>query len=859
MKRRGRNALKSLADDLRDHLERQTEENIALGISPEEARRQAHIALGNLALIEEDTRVVWIWRWPDRVRQDVGYAVRTFRRDWGFTVVTLVTLALGIGAATAIFSIVYAIALKPLPYANSSSLVQVLGTPAANLSLQQYDAILGQTDVFAGIAGAKFEMSSMPGASGDQHVQDLACTPNLFDVLGVRAEVGRTFAPSEAEGPVVVLDHEWWMRQFGGDRSIVGHVISLSGASYQVIGVMPADFRFPYARPADAWIPADAGARAHTERGTDWLTIARFRPGRSVASAQAELSLISTRLASMDPQRYGERPLRAVPVLEAVIGTAVRTRLLLLLSAVSLVVLIACVNVASLLLTRSRSRSRELAVRAAVGASRRRLVQQVVTETVVISLLGGAAGVLLARWTLDGIVALIPSSIPRVGSIAINGVVLCCAFALSLATGVLAGMMPAWRISRTRMHDTLKDGAPVMAVPGVARAGAIFVFAETSLAVVLLIGAALVIHSFDLLVHEDPGFDRSGLVAVTLDLWHRYPPAEISDLLDRARRIPGVRSVTAGDYSAIPFQNATLLADLHVQGHPQSQAWDRKTATAVEHVTPGYFRGMGIDIVRGRGFTERDVNGAPFVAVINDAEARKDFSSEDPIGKRIGGIQDGSHWYQVVGIVSDSKRESLADDDTAIVYFPLLQGSEWEHGPLTLLFRMNPTLHMPAPDLQGKIEQALGPGITITRFQSMDAMIARSLQQSKFQAVLLGLFGALALVLAVVGIFGVTSYAVVQRTHEIGVRLALGAQRSEMLRLIVGSTARPVLAGLVVGLLGAVLATRTIAALLFQIKPTDVRTYAVTAALFLGVALLASAIPAYRASRVDPVVTLRQE
>lgn len=827
----------------------------AQGASPDDAARESRRRMGNATLAREDARQIWIARWMDGLRQDVRYALRTFRRDWVFSSVALLTLTLGIGAATAIFSVVYALALRPLPYADSGRLVRINTSEAGRLSLEQYDALLAQTHSLAGVAAARMEVSAFRSASTGDRVRDYTCTLNLFDVLGVKPQLGRTFVSSDADQRVAVLDHTWWAKEFGSDPKILGQSIVLDDVPYQVIGVMPAEFEFPYGRSGQAWIPADAEARAHYGRDGEWLTIGRLRPSMSISTARAELALISNRLADSNPRRYLHRPLSTLPLLEAIIGVSVQTRLFVLLSAVALVLLIACVNVASLLLTRSQARTRELAVRAAIGADRRRLVRQLLTETILMGCLGGAAGVFLAQWMLRAIVGLIPSSVPRIGSIAVDGTVLFVAFALSVGAGITSGLMPAWRVSRRELHDALKDGAPVAAPVGIARVGTWFVFAETSLALVLLIGAGLMIHSFDLLMGVDPGFDRSHLMTITLTLNGPQPPGRIRDLLERARGLHGVTDASGADL--VPFFGFTTSTNLQVQGRPTT-AFDPSNNANIERVLPGYFQMLGIPLVRGRDFSDRDVEGAPLVALINESAASRYLAGENPIGLRIYG-EDG--WYQIVGIVKDVKWHSLADDPPPAMYFPLLQSRLLAYSRVTLvtmLVRMNPAMSVSVQDLRAEAANAMGDA-SISDVQSMDALIARSVQQWKFQAVLLGMFGALALIIAVVGIFGVTSYAVVQRTREIGVRLALGAQRSDMLRLILGSTARPVVGGLVVGLFGAVVATRTLAAFLFQIKSTDAPTYAMTAAIFFVVALIAATIPAYRATLVDPIATLRQD
>ncbi|MGH9409958.1 MAG: ADOP family duplicated permease [Vicinamibacterales bacterium] len=838
-----------LGDELEFHRAEIQRDLEGRGVTSEDAARASRRRMGNGTLAREDARQVWIWRWMDGLWQDVAYAMRTFRRDRIFSLVALLTLTLGIGAATAIFSVVDAVVLRPLPYGEPSRLVQVTAGQAGQLSLNQYDAVAAGARTLESVGAAKLEMSLTPTSAGDRPIPDYACTLNLFDVLGVRPQLGRTFVSSDADQHVAVLYHEWWMRQFGGDPTVIGRSITLDDVPYEVIGVMPADFRFSYRRPVDVFIPADAEARSHFANSGVWLTVARVGASRTLGEARAELSVISRRLESAD-SRYAHRQMTMTPLLEAVIGAPTQTRLFVLLGAVAFVLLIACVNVASLLLTRSHGRARELAVRAAIGAARSRLVRQLLTETMLMACIGGGGGVLLARWTLAAIVGLIPSSVPRVGSTAIDGSVLVIALALSVASGVVSGLAPAWRVSRRDLHDALKDGGPV-AAPGAARSGGLFVFAETALALVLLIGAALMIHSFDLLTQVDPGFDASHLVTISL-LGHP-PPARIRDLVQRAHGLPGVTDVSAADF--VPFFGFTMSEDLEVQGRPATP-FDPSNIVNSEWVLPGYFRMLGIPIVRGREFGDRDIAGAPLVAIINQAVVRKHFPTEDPMGLRIYG---GDGWYQVVGIAKDVRWGSLAVDAPPAVYFPSLQGAAWQVRGFTILARMDPSAHVSLQTLKTAAANALGGADAIYQVQSMDAMIAGSVQQSKFQAVLLGMFGTLALVLAVVGIFGVTSYAVVQRTREIGVRLALGAQRSDMLRLILGGTARPVVAGLIVGLFGAVLATRTIAAFLFQIKPTDAPTYAATAGLFLTVALVAAAIPAYRATQVDPVITLRQE
>jgi putative ABC transport system permease protein len=811
-----------------------------------ESRRR----MGNLTLAREESREVWLWRGLADFRQDVRYALRTGRRDPLFSCLALITLALGIGATTAIFSIVYAIAIARLPYRNPTALVEIHGRDlGSSLSLEQFGAVVSQSRTLSGVAAGRLEMSRLAGDEPNPQVPDVACTENIFDLLGVHAQVGRTFGPADVGRRVAVLSHDWWVQRFGGDPGIVGRSISLNATPYEVVGVMPASFRFPYNRSPALWIPADEGAKAHTEHSGVWLTVARLAAGNSIAAARSELALISDRLPT-DP-RYPDRRLSVLPLLDAVVGRPVRNRLFVLLGAVALVLLIACVNVASLLLTRSRARTRELALRAAIGADRRRLVRQLITEAILIGLLGGVAGLLLARWTLATLIALIPSGVPRVESIAIDQSVLLCACALSLLSGLLIGILPAWRLCIRALHDELQTGFSLTAPTGTARAGAVFVFAETALAVVLLVGAGLMIRSFALLIQVDPGFNARNIVAITLA--ERQSSATLEQLRERAKQLPGVREVSGADL--VPFQGLTHSSDVQVQGRPVPP-FDETNLANVERVMPGYFRMLGLPIVRGREFTDGDRTGAPAVAVINEAAVRRFFPHENPLGTH---IYSGFGWPEIVGIAKDARWRSLADEAPPAMYFPILQAPTNFKNGASLLLRMDPSRRISVTDLKAEATAAFSPLAHVFDVQTEDSLVARSAQQWRFQAVLLGTFGALALLLAVVGIFGVTSYSVVQRTREIGVRLALGASRTDMLRLIVAGTARPVIAGLFFGLFGAIIGTRALAAFLFQLKPTDPTTYAAASGVFLVVALSAATLPAYRATRVDPAMTLRHE
>ena len=860
---------RDVSEECRQHLDDQYHELRAAGSSHDEAMRA----------MEDDVNAVRSGRSrlrPEIIAADVRYAFRTLRKNPGFTAVVLLTLALGIGANAAMFSVVNAVVLRPLPYRDAAQLVVVWGNlhrpgvteiPASAGEFVDYRE---RSQVFEQIAAYDTLDFNLTGAGDPERIDGAIVSPSLFPLLGVAPELGRTFLPHEerpGEDRVIVLSHRLWERRFGADRRAIGTTIVLDGAPVEIVGVMPASFAFPN-ETVDLWKPLllDAEAVSTNNRGSHGFSVvARMKRGVTLAQAKADLDRATAPFKDEYPGNYRSGfSVTLSPLHDEIVGRAGQP-LFMLLGAVGLVLLIACANVANLLLARGASRRKEIALRTALGASRGRIVRQLLTESVLIAASGGAGGLALARWAVDLLIGISPDSIPRLREVTIDLRVMLFTAGVSLATGVLFGLVPALRASRPDINNTLKEGGRSgAAVHG--RSGRALVVAEISLSLVLLVGAGLLLRSFARLSHVEPGFGASDLLTFRLSLQPAHYATFVKgnafyeDLFDRLRALPQVRALAAINY--LPFSGQGGSRSMFIEGREVKRPEDRLDEQ-IRIITDGFFAAMQIPLAAGREFTPRDTLSSARVAVINESLARKHWPNESPIGKRIAFSTSDAKWYEIVGVSRDVKDRGLDRAARAEVYVPFRQPifnppyDNWTVRPMYVVVRAaDPlTFATTARAVLGQVDRDQ----PISDVRSMEQRIGRSLASRRLNTVLLAIFALLALTLAAIGIYGIVAYSVTERTHEIGVRLALGAQRRDVIAMVVGQGMTLTATGAVVGVAAALVLTRLMSTLLFGVSAVDPATFLAIPCLLMAVALLACYVPARRATRVDPLQALRSE
>ena len=806
---------------------------------------------------------------------EIRFALRQLRKSPAFTIIAILTLALGIGANTAIFSVVNAVLLRPLPYKAPDQLVMIWEASQKDeidkepLSFPNFNDYRAQAQSFEGIGAFTNSAPILSAGDGEpERLTGAAVIGDFFSVLGVEPVLGRKFLPEENEdgkNRVVILSHAFWQRRFGADPNLVGQQITLNGNQYTVVGVMPPAFQDPVAaakRPVELWVPLALTEGMRNSRRGDFLqVIARLKPNVSADQARAELQGIAKRLEQQYPDTNTGWTSFPVPLHQELTGN-IRPALLVLLGAVAFLLLIACANVANLLLARASARQREIAVRSALGASRARIIRQLLTENVLLSLAGGAAGLLLAFWGTQALLAISPGNIPRLQSIGIDPQVLLFTIGISLATGVLFGLAPAVIVSKLNLNDTLKEGGRSSAEgAGGRRVRNGLAIAEIALSLILLVGAGLLIRSFLRLQEVKPGFNPDNVLTAQLAL----PVAKYAEnqqvvnfydqLLERLSPQPGVKAASVT--TALPMGGGGDFLAFFVEGRRVART-DRVPDAESRVVGPDYFRTMEIALRRGRLLTEQETQDAPRAAVINETLAKKYFAGEDPIGKRItfGDPQSPeATWWTIVGIVGDVRQSSLATEPYSQVFRVYKQAPQ---RGMTVVVR---TAGEPTSMVNTLRQQvwALDRQQPLHNVRTLEQVLADSIARPRFNTLLITILAGVALVLAAVGIYGVISYSVTQRTHEIGVRMALGASSGNVLRLVVGQGMFLAGVGLAVGVVGAFAVTRIMGSLLYDVTATDPLTYIVLVALLGFIALIASYIPARRAMRVDPVIALRNE
>ena len=910
-----------LASELRFHLEELTEQNVSKGMTREEARYAALRELGGVEQIKEECRDMRRVNYIENFFQDIRYGARMLAKNPGFTIIAVLTLALGIGANTAIFSVVNAVVLRPLPYSHSDRLVWIAESIPALKSevatggdyvdwkdqnhtldrIAAYDTVY-RGSLSEGAGGAGSADFNLTGRGTAARVHSAFVSASFFATLGVEPQLGRAFTENEDQpnGPhVVVLMHSFWQQYFGSDAHVLGQTVNLDAAPYTVIGVMPASFRFPGDSDAQILLPLALNQASERLRIAQRHVriIGRLKPGVSLAAARADLDEIRKRAQPSGgpilakggggqgrtmpaPRRGGPggqlrynhsgppetappaSELKVVPLAEHLAGN-LRPAMVTLLGAVGLVLLIACANVANLLLTRGSARTREMALRAALGAGRWRLVRQLLVESVTLAVAGGTAGLLLAAWGVNLIARLIPAGagggILAVAAPKVDGNVLLFALAVSVLTGILFGLAPAVTVTRSDLAEGLKEGAQV-ASPGGRRGwlrGALAV-SELSLALVLLIGAGLLIKSFYRLLQVDPGFVPERVLTMDLSLTDaRYPAPQqksefFSQVLRRVESLPGVRSAALADSLPLsPYQGFLLMSPNHLL--PRA-ALSSSTTVMMRMLTvsPGYFYTLGIPVLKGRTFTDHDDEQALKVAVVNEALARHLWPTEDPIGKQFPPPRGN---FTVVGVVGNIHHEGLSQETEAEFYVPYFQ-SPGDSVQLAVRSAADPDSIVSA--VRAQIRD-VDPDQPLYHVATLQQVLSESLAPRRFNMLLLGIFAGIALPLATVGIYGVMAFSVTQRTHEIGIRMALGAQKGDVLRMVVGQGLKLALIGVAIGIAGALALTRFLSSLLYGVKPTDPLTFVAVSLILTAVALLASYMPARRATKVDPMVALRYE
>ena len=806
---------------------------------------------------------------------DARYAVRTLLRAPGFSAVAIVTLALGIGANTAIFSVVNGVLLRRLPYLHAERIVQLWSAtpdePRGGYSAADFLDVQRRNQTLAAIAGYREDALtiSMPGGE-PVRVLATVVTADYFDIFGTPADLGRTFsgaADGTAHEPLIVLSRETWLHQLSGDPHAAGRRIRVNGVPHMVVGIMPASFDYPAG--TKAWVLSPlavptpqidiAGDLLETRDVHYFKAVGLLAPGVTTDAAQVDLTAVAAGLAREYPQSNSRRTIRLLPLHDEVVGD-VRDALLLLLGAVGVVLLIACANVASLLLARASGRRREIAVRAALGASRGHLVRQLVVESLVLGVAGGVAGLITGTWAVALLVRVLPAGIPRVEQIGIDTRVAAVAVLLSLASALLFGLAPAWQASRADasavLHEAGERGST--AGRGRARTRAVLVVGEIALTLVLLVAAGLLVNSFVRLQRVEPGFRIAGVTLVSLPLPQaQYPDGKrqaafYQRVLDAVRQHGGVQS--AALLFPTPLEGDNARGSFTIEGRPPASRGDSPFG-AIASVSPGYFHTMGIPLVKGRDFTAQDREPAPAVVIVNQSLARKYWADDEPVGRHIRFGDTNEDWVTVVGIAADAKNVGLGKDPVPMLYMP--------YQFFTLPFMSAAVLSdggtaIAASAVRDAV-RAIDPEMPLDKVEPLSDLIAGEVAEPRFRAMVIAAFALMAMLLAAIGVYGLISYSVAQRTREIGIRVALGAQPGQVMGPVLTEGLTLALAGIGIGLVAAAAATRLFAGFLFDVRALDPVTFGAVAVLLLAVALLASYIPSRRALRIDPIDALRGE
>lgn len=883
---------RDLDDELRSHIEMRTADNMAAGLSPQEARYDAQRRFGNSTLLKEDTRAMDIVGWMETTGQNLRYAGRMLQRSPGFTLVAILTLALGIGANVAIFTVVHAVVLRPLPYPHPEQLVRVYDdirssqTHNVGMSVPELWDLRDRSGVFQDISVIYPVDANITGGERPERVELLGTSADYFTMLGAHAQLGRTYVAADAlpgfSEPVVISDG-YWRRGFGADPNVLGRKIRMDGDIYTIAGVMPPDFRHPgrtLTTDVDMWATCGLAASPFPSppiRAVRLLpgAMGRLKAGLTVAQAQVQLDNFVAQLTRQFPDDYPSAAgwgVRIAPVQEDLVGN-VRTELFVLFAAVAFVLLIACVNLANLLLARSAVRQREIAIRLAIGAGSRRLIAQLLTESILLAAISGTAALAIVFWLKDSLLRLAPPALPRLSEIALSPGVLLFAFLISIFTGVVFGLVPALQATRASHVTALREGTRGSGFSKhQLKSSRFLVASEIALSLVLLIGAGLLFRSFWHLLEVRPGFEPSHVV--TAKLWLAVPndPKEDpyftpekraafhQEVLRRITAIPGVEQAALGTPGSLPMDGQRNQFSFVIENRPADS--ERAPVAEITSVTPAYFSVLKTPLIGGRFFADSDDTKAQQVILIDEALARRYWPDSSAIGQRIRPVTRSARnpngpipWFTIVGVVGNIKSDGFDAAGAPHIYRPVYQAPPYAS---VVFVRTTSDPGSIGETIRTEV-QGVDPGVPVFSVRTMSSVLSASLAERRFTLELLGVFSGVALLLASIGVYGVMAYTFSQRTNEIGIRLAMGAQRTDILKMAVTEGAVTIAFGVGAGLLGSLLLTRFLQSMLFSVKPTDPVTFATIAALLAAVTLLACFVPAHRATRVDPLVALRHE
>jgi putative ABC transport system permease protein len=873
-----------IVEELNDDLEDRYQRLLVDGVSPEKAWRSVLKQLSESDVWRRELQnVERVYHPRDALMgspsganvlsdlwQDLRYALRTLIKNPGFTVVAVVALALGIGANTAIFSVVNSVLLRPLPYKDPDQLMMVWeensksGYPRDTPTVANFLDWRNQNQTFVGMAAMAYQSFNLTGVGDPERIDGRRVSATLFPLLGVDAQLGRTFTPEEDQrgaAHVVILSNAVWQRRFGGDPHIIGKSLTLNNESYSVVGVMPPRFQFP-SRYDELWVPIAFDSNESGDRSSHYLKVlGRLKPDETLVQAQADLTAIATRLQQQYPKTNTDLGAVVTPLHEQLVGD-IKPFLLILLGAVGLVLLIACANVANLLLARAAVRQKEIAVRVALGASKWRLIRQFLTESVLLCVIAAVVGLILAVAGLFLLKAFIPPEISIARDVWIDTRVLGFTFGVSILTGLIFGLAPATQAAKFNLNETLKEGGRDSSSGSRrnrVRAG--LVVAEVAISLVLLIGAGLLINSFIRLRTTDPGFDTDNMLTMSIDLpdpkytEFKRRSAFYDDLIQRVQSLPGVKS--AAVTTNLPLLKQGNEISIAIEGRPALPPGQEIIITT-RMVSPNYFETMGMRLLKGRALSDQDRKNTPAVVVISEGMAKRYWPGQDPIGKRIspGDPEKPEDWLQIVGVVNDVRQYQLDAQPKPQMYLTYAQVGFYAPRDLVVKTDVDPA------SLAATVRRAvweIDKDQPVSDISTMRVILNESITKQRFSMLLFAIFAGLAMLLAAVGIYGVMSYSVAQRRSEIGIRMALGAQKFDVLKLTIGEGLKLVLIGIGLGLIGAFLLTRLMSSLLFGITATDPLTFAAISVVLVAVALIASYVPARRATKVDPLVALRYE
>jgi predicted permease len=868
--------------ELRFHMETRADDLARGGVTRQEALRRARLEFGGIETAKEECREARGASFIETLMQDIRFATRLLRKSPGFTAVAVLTLAIGIGASAAVFSLVNAILLKPLPYPDSSRIVlpELISPPGVMLGSeyfpwgeQQFRMMTRDAHPFQAVSAFENDTFNLTGAGEPASLDGFRASQEFFPSLGVAPSLGRAFTAEEDQPGhefEVILSDRLWRERFAGDRNILGRTVELNGSAYTVVGVMPAGFAFPRAeempstfnfpKEPQLWVPL--AIPAEPPPGVSELAvIARLKPGVTVPQAQAAMDLITKHVEAQDHRYVGWFNTRVVPLQRQVVGDT-RRPLQLMLGAVGIVLLIACSNVANLLLTRSLARRREFTLRAALGAGRARLIRQLLTESLLISIAAGAVGILIANAGIYFVKTLGPSNIPRLREVTLDFPVLAFALGVSLATGILFGLVPAIAAARENLVDSLKEGSQKSGGSRISpRLRNVLLVSQVALAFVLVISAGLLTRTFFQLLGADGGFNAERVLTFQLPLpalkyAEQYHIVTLfGNLLERLRAIPGVQSAGIGE--TVPLGGEGESTVIRIPDHPAASQKELPFANFTV-ISPGYFSAIGTPLLRGRDFLATDTTDSMPVTVVNATMEKKYWPNEGAIGKQVGPGSTRFPLLTIVGVVPDVKHTSLREE-TAPEMYVLYNQKPW---PSMLDMRVALRTKADPASVTETVREnihAIDPDLPLAKVATLTTLVDDSMSQPRFSVFLLGSFGVLALLLASIGMCGVISYSVLQRTQEIGIRMALGAQRRKVFGMVLGQGARLAGLGIAIGLVAALGVTRLMTNFLYGVRPTDPLTFAGVSLLLLGIALLACYLPARRATRVDPMVALKYE